>query len=368
MDQTNILVLGNNLISNLLRRILIKNKIDHLNFAYPVQEIERRFFAIKPTFLKWYSECFNEDLHNHYVIKHIQVFVDNEELNLRDSITKPFPLFNIMSSDYLFESFSRDLNDIDKVIKSDEDLEFMFDNEKVILKNYQISSKLIINTDFRFNKFFNIKPDREEKKEYDEFAVTAIFKTDNNLENRAVQYFREGKILAVLPFSDHEFSIVLSGLKKGDEKLVDDSGEQLINFIKQQTTITSVELLSKINRFPLTLYKIKHDAKLRSLFIGDAGHKVHPLAGQGLNLGLGDIEMIENLISDKRIIDLGQENNIKKYVISRSVDESLVMNLTDRLDEALVNNSDVFSNLFKYPIKLIENSELLKKAIVRKMI
>jgi len=34
----------------------------------------------------------------------------------------------------------------------------------------------------------------------------------------------------------------------------------------------------------------------------------------------------------------------------------------------LVNNSDVFSNLFKYPIKLIENSELLKKAIVRKMI
>ena len=368
MDQTNILVLGNNLISNLLRRILIKNKIDHLNFAYPAQEPERRFFAIKPTFLKWYSECFNEDLHNHYAIKHIQVFVDNEELNLRDSITKPFPLFNIMSSDYLFESFSKDLNDIDKVIKSDEDLEFLFDNEKVILKNYQISSKLIINTDFRFNKFFNIKPDREEKKEYDEFAVTAIFKTDNNLENRAVQYFRGGKILAILPFSDHEFSIVLSGLKKGDEKLVDDSGEQLINFIKQQTTLASVVLLSKINRFPLTLYKIKHDAKLRSLFIGDAGHKVHPLAGQGLNLGLGDIQMLENLISDKRIIDLGQENNIKKYVISRSVDESLVMNLTDRLDEALVNNSDVFSNLFKYPIKLIENSELLKKSIVRKMI
>ena len=368
MDQTNILVLGNNLISNLLRRILIKNKIDHLNFAYSAQETERRFLAIKPTFLKWYSECFNEDLHNHYAIKHIQIFVDNEELNLKDSITKPFPLFNIMSSDYLFESFSRDLNDIDKVIKSDEDLEFVFDNEKVILKNYQISSKLIINTDFRFNKFFNIKPDREEKKEYDEFAVTAIFKTDNNLENRAVQYFREGKILAILPFSDHEFSIVLSGLKKGDEKLVDDSGEQLINFIKQQTTLASVELLSKINRFPLTLYKIKHDAKLRSLFIGDAGHKVHPLAGQGLNLGLGDIEMLENLISDKRIIDLGQENNIKKYVISRSLDESLVMNLTDRLDEALVNNSDVFSNLFKYPIKLIENSELLKKSIVRKMI
>ena len=368
MDQTNILVLGNNLISNLLRRILIKNKIDHLNFAYSAQEIERRFFAIKPTFLKWYSDCFNEDLYNHYAIKHIQIFVENEELNLRDSITKPFPLFNIMSSDYLFESFSRDLNDIDKVIKSDEDLEFVFDNEKVILKNYQISSKLIINTDFRFNKFFNIKPDREEKKEYDEFAVTAIFKTDNNLENKAVQYFRESKILAILPFSDHEFSIVLSGLKEGDEKLVDDSGEQLINFIKQQTTLASVELLSKINRFPLTLYKIKHDAKLRSLFIGDAGHKVHPLAGQGLNLGLGDIQMLENLISDKRIIDLGQENNIKKYVISRSVDESLVMNLTDRLDEALVNNSDVFSNLFKYPIKLIENSELLKKAIVRKMI
>ena len=181
MDQTNILVLGNNLISNLLRRILKKNKIDHLNFAYPAQETERRFFAIKPTFLKWYSECFNEDLHNHYAIKHIQIFVDNEELNLRDSITKPFPLFNIMSSDYLFESFSRHLDDIVKVIKADEDLEFVFDNDGVIFNNYQISSRLIINTDFRFNKFLKIKPEREEKKEYDEFAVTAIFKTDNNL-------------------------------------------------------------------------------------------------------------------------------------------------------------------------------------------
>ena len=368
MDQTNILVLGNNLISNLLRRVLVKNKINHLNFTYPSYETERRFFAIKPTFFKWYSDCFNEDLYNHYAIKHIQIFVDQEELNLKDSITRPFPLFNIMASDYLFSSFSKDLDDTDKVIKADEDLEFVFENDEVIFKNYQISSKIIINTDFRFNKFLKIKPEQEEKKEYDEFAVTASFKTDTNLENRAVQYFRESKILAILPYADHEFSIVLSGLKKGDEKLVDDSGEQLINFIKQQSALASVELSSKINSFPLTLYKIKHDPKLRSLFIGDAGHKVHPLAGQGLNLGLGDIQMIDKLISDKRIIDFGQENCIKKYVMSRSADESIVMNLTDLLDEALVNKSDVFSSLFKYPVKVIEKSELLKKILVRKVI
>ena len=41
MDHTNIIVLGNNLISNLLRKVLIKNKIDHLNFAYPAQESEK---------------------------------------------------------------------------------------------------------------------------------------------------------------------------------------------------------------------------------------------------------------------------------------------------------------------------------------
>ena len=209
MDQTNILVLGNNLISNLLRRVLVKNKINHLNFAYPDQEIERRFFAIKPTFLKWYSECFNEDLGNHYPVKHIQIFVDNEVLNLKDNLTRPLPLFNIMSSDYLFSSFSKDLHDIDKVFEKDEDFEFVFDDDRVIFKNYKISSKLIINTDFRFNKFLKVKSEREENKEYDEFAVTASFKTDTNLENRAVQYFRQAKILAIMPFSDHEFSIVL---------------------------------------------------------------------------------------------------------------------------------------------------------------
>lgn len=368
MDQTNILVLGNNLISNLLRKILKKNKIDHLNFAYPLKKNERRFFAIKPTFSKWYSDYFNEELNNYYPIKHIQIFVDHEELNLKDSLTKPFPLFNMMSSDFLFSSFSKDVGNIDKVLDVNENLEFEFIDDEVIFKNYQISSKLIINTDYRLNKFLKIKSEREEIKEYDEFALTASFKTDANLDNKAVQYFREAKILAILPYADHEFSIVLSGLKNGDEDLLNDSGEKLVNFIKKQTSLTAIKLSSKINRFPLSLYKIKHDPKLRSIHIGDAGHKVHPLAGQGLNLGLGDVQMFDNLISDKRIIDFGQENFIKKYVISRSIDESIIMNLTDRLDETLVNNSDVFSTFFKYPIKLIENSELLKKTLVRKML
>ena len=84
-----------------------------------------------------------------------------------------------MASDYLFSSFSKDLNDIDKVFEKDEDLDFVFDDDGVIFKNYQISSKLIINTDFRFNKFLKVKPEREENKEYDEFAVTATFKTDH---------------------------------------------------------------------------------------------------------------------------------------------------------------------------------------------
>ena len=73
-----------------------------------------------------------------------------------------------MASDYLFSSFSKDLDNINKVINSSEELDFVFDNNEVIFKNYQISAKLIINTDFRFNKFLNLKPEREEKKEYDE--------------------------------------------------------------------------------------------------------------------------------------------------------------------------------------------------------
>ena len=62
----------------------------------------------------------------------------------------------MMSSDFLFSSFSKDLGNIDKVLDVNENLEFEFIDDEVIFKNYQISSKLIINTDYRLNKFLKI--------------------------------------------------------------------------------------------------------------------------------------------------------------------------------------------------------------------
>lgn len=121
-------------------------------------------------------------------------------------------------------------------------------------------------------------------------------------QNTAWQRFLETGPLALLPLADGRSSLVWSVEKAKASELsaLDDAG--FVAALNQAIGGVGGLLAESISRrfsFPLGLAQAKQYVKGRCLLVGDAAHGVHPLAGQGLNLGLMDVRDLQRVIADK---------------------------------------------------------------------
>jgi 2-octaprenyl-6-methoxyphenol hydroxylase len=174
-------------------------------------------------------------------------------------------------------------------------LRFKFYNEKnfSLLKKY----KIIINCDpynFISKKYFSKKI----SKKYNSSAYTTIIRHDKILNDTAFQIFTKKGPLAFLPSSNRETSIVFSVHNSKDQKNI--NIEQLIRDNNFKYKIKSLE---KISSFELESLNLRSYYHKNILAFGDMLHKIHPLAGQGFNMTIRDIQTLLEIIKKK--LDLG---------------------------------------------------------------
>ncbi len=102
-----------------------------------------------------------------------------------------------------------------------------------------------------------------------------------------------------------------------------------------------VELLTPVWRYPLRLQRALHATAPRLALVGDAAHVIHPLAGQGLNLGLKDVAALAETLAEAQHIGegLGAETTLARYARSRHFDEA-----------AMAYGMDGFKHLFSNDI------------------
>ncbi|KAJ8763915.1 hypothetical protein K2173_003697 [Erythroxylum novogranatense] len=97
-----------------------------------------------------------------------------------------------------------------------------------------------------------------------------------------------------------------------------------------------VKLASSRMVFPLSLKHANHYASKRTVLIGDAAHSVHPLAGQGVNLGFGDASSLSKIIAEGIAIgtDIGEISLLKKYEAERKPSNVSMMAILDGFQKA----------------------------------
>lgn len=124
---------------------------------------------------------------------------------------------------------------------------------------------------------------------------------------------------------------------------------------------------SKPSVYPLNLIYAYDTITEKVVLVGDAAQGIHPIAGQGFNLGLRDCELLHNIILEAKLT--GQKFNclnlLKRYQNIRSIDRSLFIEATDKLNKIFSNNSNSLKILRKFGMRFINKSDFIKKQLMK---
>ncbi|MEN8709913.1 MAG: FAD-dependent monooxygenase [Paracoccaceae bacterium] len=157
--------------------------------------------------------------------------------------------------------------------------------------------------------------------DYGQNALATCLKLTRPHHGVAYQYFTPNGPFALLPLMDDHISIVWSEQRNQAVALADLSAAEFAIALEPRITPTlgPFEMVSTVKSFPLRM-ELVHDMSLpRAVILGDAAHRVHPIAGQGVNLGLGDArDLIQTLTRIKTLgQDIGQSDLITAWARAR---------------------------------------------------
>ncbi len=119
--------------------------------------------------------------------------------------------------------------------------------------------------------------------------------------------------------------------------------------------------------FPLELQVARSFVADRLVLVGDAAHAVHPLAGQGLNIGFRDVAALtEIVVEDARLgIDIGAPASLERYERWRRFDSAFSATVMDGLNRLFSNDSAPLRALRDLGLGVVERTPWLKRMLVR---
>tara|TARA_Y100001970_G_scaffold180078_1_gene219241 strand:- start:366 stop:1496 length:1131 start_codon:yes stop_codon:yes gene_type:complete len=301
-----------------------------------------------------------------YPVKKINLFFDNNNqpknfLNFDENKNLMFFFENRVMKKHLFRLLKKTKIKVHKKTIKSIDLAANKVSTSFSSKSYDLIFLCLGSNSPIYQK---INGNREIQKNYKEHSITCSVKHQIK-DLGAQQFFLKEGPLAILPYNKKKFSVVWSiedrYFIKNKKNISKYLKNKLLNLIKKNKLT-----LGKIQSYPLKLSLKKNYYKKNIIILGDGLHVVHPLAGQGFNLILRDIEKLDELITYNLKLGLSiKDSNIPKDLSDSRKPENLLMGLG--ID---TTRKFFMSNKYLDPIKenILNNfskSKLLKKITKR---
>jgi 2-octaprenyl-6-methoxyphenol hydroxylase len=170
---------------------------------------------------------------------------------------------------------------------------------------------------------------------YGQTAVVANFACERAHHGRARQWFRaDGDVLAWLPLPGRGISIVWSAAESRARELLGLAPKDLAAVVGKAgaQVLGALECVTPAAGFPLQLVRLPKIVAHRVALVGDAAHGVHPLAGQGVNLGFGDVEAMAAVLRERGpLADAGAPLLLERYARMRAEPVLAMQSVTDGL-------------------------------------
>jgi len=189
--------------------------------------------------------------------------------------------------------------------------------------------------------------------DYGQRGVVAFIETERPHEDTAWQRFLPTGPLAVLPFAEGRSSIVwtLPDARADEVLALDDDGFARELTRAFDTRLGTMRAVSKRVAFPLRRQLVQSQVHGRVLVVGDAAHVVHPLAGQGVNLGLRDVAALRDAVSAARArnADWTAPHRLARWARVRASENALAAHAYDGINR-LFSSDGMHRTLLRGPL------------------
>ena len=209
----------------------------------------------------------------------------------------------------------------------------------------------------------------KETKEYGHDALISKVRSEMPHNNIAYERFTTNGPMALLPNGERDFSLVWTGKKEYvDELLKLNDAEFLAQFHEQfGDRVGQFLSVEKRMAFPLKLSQLKTTDTPHLVVIGNAAQTMHPVAGQGFNVGMRDAESLARHIVNVNLETLGDKQMLTDYRASRESDTKNGLLFTDFLVKIFSNDIVVINSLRSAGLCFFDVIKPIKRHLVGKM-
>ena len=227
-------------------------------------------------------------------------------------------------------------------------------------------SYLLVGADGRYSKIRELSSFKYYYDDYNQRALVFNVSHEQNHNSSAVEYFFPSGPLALLPMKNkkQKMSSVVWTIENSMQIDLKRKNTFLKEFEKRYNGhFGKILNFSKPVPYDLNVFYCYNYFKNRIILVGDACQAIHPIAGQGLNLGIRDAYILANTLEEGLSlgIDFGDELLLKKYSRKRSIDKNLLVQSTHNLNKLFSNNTFFLSVIRKMGLRIFNQSMFLKK-------
>ncbi len=203
---------------------------------------------------------------------------------------------------------------------------------------------------------------------YDQKGIVCTVEHERPHNGRAEEHFLPAGPFAILPLKGNRSSLVWTESSRDADALL--AQDELVFEMELEQRfghkLGKISIASKVQAFPLGLTLAREFVKNRFVLAGDAAHGIHPIAGQGLNLGFKDAAALAETIIDADRLgqDFGTYDVLERYQVWRRFDTVLMGVTTDVLNRLFSNDNDLVRGVRDFGLGIVDRLPMMKKFFI----